>query len=154
MQNLSISQLSDLTGFTRETCSKRLSAAGLVGAPGGPHNATLFDSKAALTAIFETPISDQTALMNARAENLIADTKLKALKEQQILGELAPIAALEWCLTSVCAQISAVLETLPAKLKRRLPQLTSADLHLIQTEIARARNAASSATLNFGSENQ
>jgi phage terminase Nu1 subunit (DNA packaging protein) len=153
MQNLSISALADLVGMTRETVNKRLSAAGLVGTTGA-HNSSLFESAQALAAIYEVKINDQTAVMVARAENLIADTKLKALKEQQILGELAPIAALEWALTSVCAQISAVLETLPAKLKRRLPQLTSADLHLVQTEIAKARNAAASATLNFGSADQ
>ena len=148
MRMLSISDFSDLSGVTRETVAKRLSAAGLV-ATDGRGTAKLFDSTAALKAIFEAPQSDQTAVMVARAENLAADTSLKRLREQQILGETAPIAALEWALTSVCAQIGAVLETLPAKLKRHLPQLTAADLHLVQTEIARCRNAAAGATLNF-----
>ena len=150
MQSLSISQLSDLSGMTRETVAKRLSAAGLVGAT-GPHNSSLYESPAALKAIFEAPISDQTALMNARAENLAADTRLKNIKEQELLGQLAPIAALEWALGNVCSQISGVLEALPAKLKRRLPQLTAADVHLIQSEIAKARNAAASATIQFPS---
>jgi phage terminase Nu1 subunit (DNA packaging protein) len=148
VQNLSVSALADLVGMTRETVTKRLSAAGLVGTTGA-HNATLYDSKAALTAIFEAKINDQTALMNARAENLAADTRLKNIKEQEMLGQLAPIDALGWALGSVCAQISGILESLPAKLKRRMPQLTAADVHLIQTEIAKARNAAASATIQF-----
>lgn len=148
MKMLSISDFSDLSGMTRETCAKRIAAAGLVAAD-GKGTARLFDSTAGLKAIFEAPQSDQTAVMVARAENLAADTSLKRLKEQQILGETAPIAALEWALSSICSQIGAVLETLPAKLKRHLPQLTAADLHLIQTEIAKCRNAAAGATLNF-----
>ena len=148
MQNLSISQLSDLSGMTRETVTKRLNAANLGYTPGAA-TAKLYESPAALRAIFEAPLSDQTVLMNARAENLSADTRLKNLREQEMLGQLAPISALEWALTSVCGQIAGILESLPAKLKRRMPQLTAADVHLIQTEIAKARNAAASATINF-----
>jgi phage terminase Nu1 subunit (DNA packaging protein) len=85
-----------------------------------------------------------------RALNLQADTALKRLKEQQLLGELAPINVLEWALTSVCAQIGAALETLPAKLKRRLPQLDAADLEIVRKEIAKARNSAAAIRLDLG----
>ena len=85
-----------------------------------------------------------------RALNLQADTALKRIKEQQLLGELAPINVLEWALASVCNQIGATLETLPAKLKRRLPQLNAADLEIIRKEIAKARNAAATVRLDLG----
>jgi phage terminase Nu1 subunit (DNA packaging protein) len=94
--------------------------------------------------------SDELDLDRERALNLQADTAIKRLKEQQLLGELAPITALEWALSSVCNQIGATLETLPAKLKRRLPQLTAADLEIIRKEIAKARNAAAAVHLDLG----
>lgn len=97
---------------------------------------------------------DTLDLDRERALNLQADTALKRLKEQQLLGELAPIDALEWALSSVCAQISATLETLPAKLKRRLPQLNTADLEIIRKEIAKTRNAAAAARIDFGDGHQ
>lgn len=93
--------------------------------------------------------ADSLDLERERALNLQADTALKRLKEQQILGELAPISALEWALSSICSQIGAALETLPAKLKRRLPQLNAADIELIRKEIAKARNAAAAVRLDL-----
>jgi Phage DNA packaging protein Nu1. len=56
---------------------------------------------------------------------------------------------LEWALSSICSQIGAALETLPAKLKRRLPQLNAADIELIRKEIAKARNAAAAVRLDL-----
>lgn len=97
---------------------------------------------------------DALDLDRERALNLQADTALKRLKEQQLLGELAPIDVLEWALSSVCAQISATLETLPAKLKRRLPQLNTADLELIRKEIAKARNAAATSRIEFSGDHK
>jgi phage terminase Nu1 subunit (DNA packaging protein) len=92
---------------------------------------------------------DTLDLDRERALNLQADTALKRIKEQQLLGELAPINILEWALSSVCAQIGASLETLPAKMKRRLPQLNAADLEIIRKEIAKARNAAAAARIDY-----
>ncbi len=100
-----------------------------------------------------TQQEDSLDLERERALNLQADTALKKLKEQQLLGELAPINVLEWALSSVCSQIGATLETLPAKLKRRLPQLNAADLEIIRKEIAKARNAAASVRLDTGASN-
>ena len=149
MATLPISQFSELTGFTRETCVKRFAAAGLEATP-GPMNSKLFESQSALKALYEVPQSnEQGALMAARTENLIADTKLKTLKEQELLGTVAPIDALEWALQSICQQISAILETIPAKLKRSNPALNQADLHVIKREIAKVQNAAAKCAINW-----
>lgn len=146
----STSWFSDKTGFTRETVAKRLRNAGMTGSP-GPKASTLYESKDAFPILYGAADGgEQGELMKARTENLEADTALKRLKEQQLLGELAPINVLEWALTSVCAQIGAALETLPAKLKRRLPQLDAADLEIVRKEIAKARNSAAAIRLDLG----
>jgi phage terminase Nu1 subunit (DNA packaging protein) len=150
----STSWFSEKTGFTRETVAKRLRNAGILGAP-GERASTLYETKDALPVLYgQAEGGEQGDLMKARTENLEADTALKRLKEQQLLGELAPIDVLEWALSSVCAQISATLETLPAKLKRRLPQLNAADLEIIRKEIAKTRNAAAAARIDFGDGHQ
>lgn len=146
----STSWFSEKTGFTRETVAKRLKNAGIVGQP-GPKASLLYESKEAFPILYgQAEGGEQGELMKARTENLEADTALKRLKEQQLLGELAPISVLEWTLSSVCNQIGAVLETLPAKLKRRLPQLNAADLEIIRKEVAKTRNAAAAVRLDLG----
>lgn len=146
----STSWFSEKTGFTRETVAKRLRNAALVATP-GQKMATMYETKDAFPVLYgQAEGGEQGELMKARTENLEADTALKRLKEQQLLGESAPIVALEWALSSACSQIAAVLETIPAKLKRRLPQLTTADLDIIRKEIAKARNSAAAVHLDLG----
>lgn len=98
MQKLSVSQLSDLSGKTRETVAKRLKAAGLPAEP-GPRNAQLYESDNALSAIFEAPQSDQGALMRAKVADLEAATTIKNLRIAVERGHLIPGEIVErvWC---------------------------------------------------------
>ncbi|MBB1074480.1 terminase small subunit [Rhodoferax sp. 4810] len=151
----SISWYSDKTGMTRVTVKKRLETSGIASTHGAK-SAILYDTKDALPALYgRESLSNQGDLMSARAENLRADTRIKELKEQQLRRELAPIVVLEYALSSLCAQVSAILDSIAPKLKRRLPQLTAADIDIIRSEIAKARNAAATIELEFdsGSEN-
>ena len=75
--------------MARETIKKRLDAAGLVPVP-GPHGAALYETKIALPAIYEAPVSDQTALMNARIKNLDLDSELKKQKRDLADGLVIP----------------------------------------------------------------
>jgi hypothetical protein len=146
----SVHWFSEHTGKARETIVKYLKASGIPMTP-GPKMATLYETKDAFPVLYgQAEGGEQGELMKARTENLEADTALKRIKEQQLLGESAPIVALEWALSSACAQIAAVLETIPAKLKRRLPQLSTADLDIIRKEIAKARNSAAAVHLDLG----
>jgi len=81
----------------------------------------------------------------ARRKNLDADTRLKELKEQQIRRETAPISVIESALGHVGARIAAILESIPAKVKRRLPKLTASEVEVIKREIIKAQNAAADA---------
>lgn len=97
MQKLSVSQLSDLSGKTRETCAKRL--AGLT-PESGPRGALLYHSDAALAAIYEVSEGgDQGALMRAKVADLEAATTIKNLRIAVERGHLIPGEIVErvWC---------------------------------------------------------
>ena len=82
------------TGFTRETVKKRLDAAGLEFTP-GPHGGKLYDTPAALAAIYQVTQGGETALATAKIANLDADTRLKALREARERGDLIPAWVVE-----------------------------------------------------------
>jgi phage terminase Nu1 subunit (DNA packaging protein) len=145
----SIHWYAEKTRKARETIVKRLKASGITMTP-GPKQATLYETSEALPVIYEAAEGgEQGELMRARTQNLEADTRLKGLREAQLRNELAPIDALTWALSATCSQIAAILETIPAKLKRALPNLTATDLNIIRKEIAKAQNAAAAARLDL-----
>ena len=71
------------------------------------------------------------------------------LKNAEKRRELAPINFIEWALGQTCAQISAILESLPLKIKRRVPKLSATDIELIRKEIIKAQNTASKITVDL-----
>lgn len=62
-------------------------------------------------------------------------------------GELAPVSVLEDVLVRAGTKVAATLDAIPAILKRRLPNLTDADLTILRREIAKARNAVAALSL-------
>ncbi|GLK92371.1 MULTISPECIES: terminase small subunit [Achromobacter] len=62
-------------------------------------------------------------------------------------GELAPVSVLEDVLTRAGTKVSAAMDAIPTALKRRLPNLTDADLTIVRRELAKARNAVASLSL-------
>lgn len=63
--------------------------------------------------------------------------------------ELAPISTLSTVLGRVGARISAILETIPGKVKRRAPRLTAAEIEVIKKEIVKAQNAAAKVNIEL-----
>lgn len=84
-----------------------------------------------------------------RAINLRADTVLKELKAAQLRRELAPITALRQILGDAGAQISALLETIPGKVRRRVPTLSVSELEIIKREVIKAQNIAARITVKL-----
>jgi len=80
--------------------------------------------------------------VNERTENM-------AIKNAILRRENAPISALEFALGKVCAQISATLESIPVRLKRRCPKLGAADIDIVKEEIVKCQNIASEATIDM-----
>lgn len=145
----SIHWYAEKTRKARETIVKRLKASGIPMTP-GPKQATLYETSEALPVIYGAAEGgEQGELMRARTLNLEADTRLKELKEAQLRNELAPVETLTWALSNLGSQISAILETILAKLKRQVPILTATDLDLIRKEITKAQNAAAHVRLEL-----
>lgn len=73
----------------------------------------------------------------------------QALKNAITRKEVAPIELLEWSLSNLGGQIKSILESIPLKVKKRLPQLKAADIEIVKREIVKAQNAASKCELDF-----
>lgn len=72
-----------------------------------------------------------------------------ALKNAHMRGELAPIELVGWTISKACAQMAAILETIPAKLKRAMPSLGAAEMEIIKKEIVKVQNLAADAEIDF-----
>lgn len=70
-----------------------------------------------------------------------------AMQNAVTRGELAPAHLMEQVLSKVGARAGRILETIPGTLRRRLPQLTAADVEVVAQIVAKARNLAASMRL-------
>ena len=112
----SVSQLSELTGKTRETIQKRLNAAAIE-ATTGPRAAKMYESKTALVAIYEaTEGGNQGELMRARVKNLDLDSELKKQRHAVNSGELIPAPIVERVWSGMTGACRAHLLSLPYRL--------------------------------------
>lgn len=66
----------------------------------------------------------------------------QALKNAVTRGELIPTDAAMYIFGEMGAEISSILEVIPAKLKRRVPILKAADINAVKKEIVKAQNIA------------
>ena len=70
-----------------------------------------------------------------------AQAEAQELKNKEMRGEVARVELISFALANVGGQISAILETLPSRIKRLEPRLTSSDLEAIRGEIVKCQNA-------------
>lgn len=77
-----------------------------------------------------------------------------AMQNAVTRGELAPAHLIEQVLAKVGSKVARLLETIPGLLKRRLPDLTSADIQAVREVIARARNMAAQISLETLKESE
>ena len=57
-------------------------------------------------------------------------------------AEIAPVDTLRDSIAPVMAQVGAIMDSIPVKLKREAPHLTASDLEVVKREIAKAMNLA------------
>ncbi|CAM4135722.1 terminase small subunit [Pseudomonas sp. S 311-6] len=62
-------------------------------------------------------------------------------------GEVALVSVLETVLSQTGSTVSAILDSIPSTLKRRISTLSASDVLIVETEIARARNAIAALSL-------
>ena len=71
-----------------------------------------------------------------------------AMQNAVTRGELTHTVILEQVLAGTAAKIAGVLDAIPGMIRRRVPQLSAADIDIVSGEIAKARNAVSGMSLH------
>jgi len=85
---------------------------------------------------------EQARLARANADG-------KEIDNQERKRELASVTVMAEIIGKVGSQISAVLDSIPQKIKRRVPSLTANDIELIKKEIVKTQNAAAAMEVNL-----
>lgn len=70
-----------------------------------------------------------------------------ALQNAQTRRELAPVVLMEETLARTAARVSSILATIKGEMRRRFPQIPSADLGAVDAVVAKAMNACAALTL-------
>lgn len=139
-----VSALAVELGMDRRTIAKKLS--GLA-----PDNIT-GKKKPSKEWLMKRVFMHFTGNENAQDEKARFD-KVRADKVELELEiarkEVAPIAVLEWALAKIASQINSVLDSLPLKIKKRVPNLSAREIEKIRKEIVKVQNEASETTLDF-----
>lgn len=86
-------------------------------------------------------------MLEQRARLARAQAETVEMKNAILRREYAPVAMLEDALARAARQMVGVLEALPGKLRRRLPDLPAGALTIIEHEICLLRNLAAAAAL-------
>ena len=89
------------------------------------------------------------AMAAAKLEEITERAENLAIKNALLRKEVAPIKVLEEAIGKVCAQISAILESIPVNVKRRNAKLEASDIEIIKEEIVKCQNIAASATIDL-----
>lgn len=99
------------------------------------------------------PPATDVELTRSEREEKLRLTKAQAegqeLKNAQLRKELAPVDVIEWVIGKAGGQISAILDALPSRLKKRNPKLTASNIENIRREIVKAQNAAAQMTVDL-----
>ncbi len=86
--------------------------------------------------------TERTRLTKANADKIEIEVK-------QLQNDLAPIELITWTLNKVGSQIASILDAIPLKAKRRIPDLTNAQVELLRREVIKAQNVASKVTVDL-----
>ena len=86
------------------------------------------------------------AIHRAEKEKHLAT--LRRLEAEEREGNLMPVDTLRDVMANVAAQIGAIMDAIPVRLKREAPHLTATDIEIVKREIAAAMNAASRVRYN------
>jgi len=103
------------------------------------------DHKLAQLESRKTPIDDADG---EKINPLLEKSKLdrekrigQELKNDTTKGNLFPLSAGRYVFSRIGAEMAAVLESLPAKIKRVMPKVTATQINEVKKEIAKARNS-------------
>ena len=97
-------------------------------------------------------VSDNGELIDYEAERTRLTKEQadgQALKNAVARRELAPVKLLEFALSVIAESINSIFESIPLKIKNKVPSLTAAEVEIITREVIKAKNAASKSKLDF-----
>ena len=98
----------------------------------------------------QSPLDDEKEFIDKDyeyARKLRADADAQEMKNAVTRRQLAPVELLEWALANIAEQVNSVLDSIPIKLKKRVPHLKASELEVAKREIIKAQNAASKSQL-------
>lgn len=92
--------------------------------------------------------TDATLELSVEKARLLKEQADKfALQNAQTRRELAPVVLMEETLARTAARVSSILATIKGEMRRRFPQIPSADLGAVDAVVAKAMNACAALTL-------
>ena len=100
----------------------------------------------------ELGIQDDGTLLNLEQERarLAAAQADKTEMENKIKqGEYAPMEILTFAIADVASQWNAIIESVPAKIKRSMPQLRAREMKILVKEFNNMRNAVTGIQVKF-----
>jgi phage terminase Nu1 subunit (DNA packaging protein) len=93
---------------------------------------------------------------NGNLNPIVEKTKLdiqrrigQELINQQTRGDLIPMIAIEFVMSKIGAEMAAIFDSLPAKIKKALPKTNRTQLDHVEKEITKARNIAANAAVSL-----
>jgi len=154
-------QAARLIGCTERTLSRHMARESDPLRPaqaGGAGKPTLFDPRAVADWWHRQEIAklqqaaghdDPIDYLHERARLTKAQADREELKVRAMRRELADVRLLSFAVANFGAQASAVFETLPGRIKRLRPDLSSADIQSIRAEIIYVQNLAAEIELDW-----
>ncbi len=133
----SVNALSELTGIDRRTIKKRLKTL----AANKEGRAYLYESTEALPLIYDLGEANTPQVEMARYNKIRADRGEFDLSVAK--GEVCELALLELALAKVAKLINSILDSLPLRLKKRMPKLNAKDIEYIRRVIVKVQNEVS-----------
>ena len=161
IDKLTRAQAAAVLGVTVRTLSRYASRSDypLVPAQAGGHGKpTLYDPatvgewlQAETLRKLEQQAGHQDAIdfHHERARLTRAQADREEIRVKVARGQVARVDLLTYSLAKVCAQISAGLETLPAKIKRLQPKLSADEISSIRKEIIYLQNSLAKADIDW-----
>lgn len=101
------------------------------------------------TAAGRTVDSGDYELIEERARLAFHQANAQEMKNKVLAREYAPVSVISAVITNLAQQIVSITDSIPIKIKKRLPHLKASDIEIVKREIVKTRNAASKVRISW-----
>ena len=148
----SINKIAELTGFDRRTVKNRLKSI----SPVIEGRASKYETTEVLVFLYNAKEDPNVEIINGmepldyeRWRKTKAEATSLEMKNQMTRREIAPVELLELAIAVFAEQACSVFESIPIKVKRRMPHLKASEIDIIKREIIKIQNAASKIQIDW-----